>query len=229
MQIRGIHAAFVLSVSLFALVTVVFTGLSRGHGDPNPSAGSLAVGILFGSLCASGMVAALRPGYCSRIIAPGRSTRARDPAPGDGAGKPTVILGHHPDHQKFSSHVFRFGNGVYCVGCTGLFMGGLLSLAGTLAYFSGVWNPPGGGLLTLNAGAILVAFSLLHFARAGGNRTIRFAANALFPPGAYLVLASVDYMVQGTGAALFVLLVIVFWILTRVLLSRWNHTRIGSI
>jgi len=229
MQTREIYAAFALSVSLFALVTVVLIGLPHGYGDHEPSTGSLVIGILFGSLCASGMVAALRPGYCFRFIVPGRSDRARDPASRGGTGKPTAILGHHPDHQKFSSHVFRLGDGVYCVGCTGLFTGGLLSLFGNLGYFFGGWDLPDGGLLTLNAGAIMVAVSLLQFALAGGNRTIRFAANTIFPPGAFLVLASVDSRSQDTGAVLFVLLVIVFWVLTKVLLSRWNHARIESI
>jgi hypothetical protein len=192
--------------------------------SPRTTYGSELLGGLFGLLCILGIIAVLRPGPCNRLI------RSKGPANGKSSevetGNVKPIRGHHPDCERYSTHVFVRGDRVYCAGCMGLLAGAILSLFGATALFLGGLEIPGGGLPTLFIGGSAVTIGLIHFTIGSKNRTIRFLANAIFPLGAFLILASVEQRTQSLGSGLFVLLIILFWILTRVILARWDHVRI---
>jgi hypothetical protein len=171
-----------------------------------------------------GIIAVLRPGPCKRLI--------RSEEPGNirtsevETGDVIPIRGHHPDCERYSSHVFVRGDRVYCAGCMGLLAGAILSLFGATTFFLGVLEIPGGGLPTLFIGGSVVTIGLIHFTIGSKNRTIKFLANAIFPLGAFLIVASIEQRTQSLGSGLFALLIILFWIITRVILARWDHVRI---
>jgi hypothetical protein len=139
-----------------------------------------------------------------------------------------TIRGHHPDCESYSNHVLILGDRVYCAGCMGLLTGAVLALFGTTAFFLVDLEMPGGGLPTLFIGGSLVAIGLVHFTIGSKNRKIRLAINAAFPLGAFLVLVSVEQRTQSLRSGLFALLIIFFWVMTRILLARWDHFRTCS-
>jgi hypothetical protein len=216
-------AAFALSVSLFGLGMTQIIGISLfGEGQGTP-VGPYLLGGLFGLLCILGIFAVLRPVTCNSIF------RSQESGNGGSsevkASRIITIRGHHPDCESYSNHVFVRGDRVYCAGCMGLLTGAVLALFGTTAFFLEGLELPGGGLPTLFIGGSLVAICLVHFTRGSENRKIRFVINAAFPLGAFLVLASVEQRTQSLRSGLFVLLIILFWVMTRVLLARWDHFR----
>jgi hypothetical protein len=217
-------AAFAISVSFFGLAMTQIIGTFELGGNPETTFGSELLGGLFGLLCILGIIAVLRPGPCNRLIRSegpggGRSSKAE-------TGNAIPIRGHHPDCERYSTHIFVRGNRVYCAGCMGLLTGAILSLFGATAFFLGSLEMPVGGLPTLTIGGSMVAIGLIHFTIGSKNRTIRFLANAIFPLGAFLILASIEQRTQSLRSGLFVLLIILFWILTRIILARWDHVRI---
>jgi hypothetical protein len=112
------------------------------------------------------------------------------------------------------------------VGCIGLFTGALISLIGAEIIFFAGTGVPGDGIITLIIGGFSVALGLIFFTRGTRSKIIRFALNALYPVGAFLIIASIDQRVQNLGVSLFVLIIILFWVFTRVILSRLDHSRI---
>ena len=217
--------AFVLFVSFLGLaISMAIALIDSGEGVDSRER-EYFIGGLFGTLCVLGMVAVLRPGPCSRLIGSRRSTDLGDRSM-DSPTESPIIRGHHPDCSSFSSHVLNLDGKILCVGCIGLFTGALISLVGTVITFFGGLKIPGGNPIALYIGGFFVAIGLIHFAYGTGSRELRFTVNAMFPIGAFLIIASVDQRLQNTGASLFVLLIILFWIFTRVILSRWDHSRI---
>jgi hypothetical protein len=108
----------------------------------------------------------------------------------------------------------------------GLLTGAAISLIGAMAYFYGGMKMPGDGLPSLYIGGSLVALGLIHFTYGSNTRGVRFAINTMFPIGAFLILASIEQRTQSTKFGLFVLLIITFWIIARLMLARWDHVRI---
>jgi hypothetical protein len=55
---------------------------------------------------------------------------------------------------------------------------------------------------------------------------VRLALNSLFVFGAFLCLVGVDQTSQSVAIDLFSVVLIIFWIFTRIQLSQWDHSRI---
>jgi hypothetical protein len=219
-----ILAAFALTVSLFGLgMTLIMGTFKLGEGQET-SIGSPMLGALFGLLCILGIFAVLRPAPCNRILRSGKAGNGE--ASEVETGTAIKIRGHHPDCESYTNHVFVRGDRMYCAGCMGLLTGAVLALLGAAVFFSGWLEMPGEGLPTLFIGGSLVAIGLVIFTIGSENRKLRFAINAAFPQGAFLVLASIQQRTQSLGSGLFVMLIILFWVITRVMLARWDHVRI---
>lgn len=189
------------------------------------------VGSIFGLICVLGSLASVFPGACSR----GFGLRKREGGGGhvhfgfgrggsDYVGGSGVLSGHHPRCGVFSSHVFRVGGRVLCASCSGLFLGGLLSLVGAILYFFGGLSVGGGAMLVGFVGLVGVAVGLLQCVLIRVDwGFVRVLSGSVFAVGAFLVLVSVDELVGDLFLDVFVILLTVFWILTRVSLSRWEH------
>jgi len=139
-------------------------------------------------------------------------------------GDVAVLRGHHPTCGVFSSHVFRLGGRVLCATCSGLFLGGVLSLVGVVVYFF-VGLAVGGSVLLVGfVGLAGVAVGLLQSVLIRVRWSfVRVLSGLLFAVGALLILVAVDGLVGDLFLDVFVVLLSVFWIFTRVALSRWEH------
>jgi len=174
--------------------------------------------IIFVALCASGAVATLFPRRCSPEIqvsgdlSPSRFT--------DVLGV-RVIHGHHSDCSGFSNHEIRLGEKRICAGCLGLLAGSLVATIITVTQaIHSIPVPPQYGLLGLAFVAAGLAYSVLI---PGSPPVLRTILNALLVTGfalVYLVLTSVRVLgLMGISLS-------IFWMYTRIRLSRWSHERL---
>ena len=223
---RNFFPTFFLSVSLFGLGIVMAMTLYPPSVLENFLWRKPLVGSVLGLICIFGMLAVLFPRTCSRKIGCNGEQHGTRVNSINSKRKPTM-RGHHPDCERFSTHVFRIGGRTLCAGCTGLFLGGSMALVGTLVYFFGNLYVGQTGFVISWIGAVGVVFGLLLLPLFNIPRSsIRLFLNAFFAFGSFLILVGVDEIVQSVFVDLFLVVLIVFWLFTRIILSRWNHERI---
>ncbi|NIR87607.1 hypothetical protein GWO13_08650 [Candidatus Bathyarchaeota archaeon] len=112
----------------------------------------------------------------------------------------------------------------FCIACTGLFLGGLVSLVGTALYFFGDLRVEQNSLLLVWVGVLGVGSGLFQFKVK--RKIIRLFLNFYFVLGAFLVLVGIDELVQSVFLDLFLVSLSVLWLVTRISLSQWDHKRI---
>jgi hypothetical protein len=178
---------------------------------------------VFSSLCILGGSATLFPHHCSPSIslADGLDTTRYTEFQGV-----RLVHGHHPTCGRFEDHEFKLQGKTLCSGCTGLLIGSIISFAIATLHF--VYNyrlPAVAGYLGLG----LVVIGLLYIPLLKKAVTpLRLAFNAFFVLGFGLLLSAVD----GLGDPILDAIVIglsVYWMFTRILLSRWSHDKVCSI
>jgi len=224
-------AIFMTCVSFFGLVLAGLLIISPPVSQVDYIWRKPLVGSVFALICALGSLAAVFPNACLRgfgsvnkesesgLIHFGFRTRGSDSVSDSG-----VLRGHHPTCGVFSSHVFRVGGKVFCATCSGLFLGGLLSLVGVVAYSFGGVTLRGGALLVGFVGLTAVGVGLLQSVLIKVPRSlVRALSGFMLAVGAFSVLVAVDTLVQDLSLDVFVVLLTLLWLMTRVSLSRWEH------
>lgn len=184
-------------------------------------------GSIFAAICLLGITAAISPSRCSRILhfrGRNRNSHRRERT---NSGVTTIKFeGHHPPCGNFSSHVLQLGGKTYCAGCTGLATGAVMSLLGSLLYFAGFHV----GELSIPVfwvGFVGVTCGLLQYHIFDVNRgAVHYFLNVLFVLGAFLLLIGVNEIDSNFVLDLYLLTLIVYWIITRILLSQLEHKKI---
>jgi hypothetical protein len=214
---------FSVAISTFGLVTtIVLTLVSPTIVIENFPWRKPIVGLVFASICLFGMIAVLFPEKCSEIFDSQENGELTTMHVKNG-NSCAVIQGHHPDCGGFSDHVVSLGKHSLCAACTGLFIGAIMALVGTVFYFFMNWSVGEPVLLTVFVGVTGVVLGFLQLRSKG---IVRLALNICFVFGAFLVMTGIDKSVGSVFLDLFLVALIVFWILTRILLSQWDHRRI---
>jgi hypothetical protein len=140
-----------------------------------------------------------------------------------GISRQILTVSHHPDCQRFSAHVVHMKGRVRCAACSGLLLGAVIALVGAIFYFFGGWQIENARSLPAVIGVlgVLAGFLQLRF-----RAYVRLTLNSLFVLGGFLCLIGIDQTFQNLAIDLFLVMLIVFWILTRIQLSQWDHSRI---
>lgn len=183
------------------------------------------LGFLFGMICVLGMLAVIFPRACSDKI----NCSKKEPSTSAHSvfsNKKYVMRGHHPNCDRFSAHVFQMRGRTFCAGCAGLFIGGAAAFIGALLYFFLNLNFEQLTIPIYYVGAIGVCCGLLLPILNTSRSLLRLFLNAYFAFGCFLLLAAVDMMTQNVFVDLFLFILIIFWLFTRIVLSFWNHERI---
>jgi len=184
------------------------------------------IGSIFSIFCVLGILAVFAPYKCGRILDRKIENVFPDSAETevyDGAA--IVLRGHHPTCGKYSAHIFRIGDRIFCAACIGLLLGGLLALAGTVIYFFCKCLVSNYYTLMVFLGVVGIIFGFFQFKVKG---LFRLFANIAFVLGALLILIGIDIVVHSLFFDLFVICLIVFWLSTRIALSQWDHEVICS-
>jgi hypothetical protein len=183
------------------------------------------VGVVFSAVCILGIVAAVYPSKCSAVFHFKETRRGR---PGGDSSDARVeelrLRGHHPNCGKFSAHVFKTGRRVFCAGCVGLLLGAVLSLIGVTRYF--FFNLPFSQTYWLFwIGCVGVMSGLLQYHLFNwGKSSIHLLVNTYFVFGVFLMLAAADQIAQSTTISLYIVVLSIFWLYTRITLSKLDHT-----
>jgi len=178
------------------------------------------VGSVFDLICILGIFAAFFPKKCSEAFHFRRKETIFT-----SHQTFTTSKGHHPNCKEFSAHVIHISNHTLCAACTGLLLGALIALTGTAFYFFGGWRMEEMSFPVVLIGVIGVTLGFFQIKSRG---FIRMLLNIFFVLGAFLILAGIDELTQSLFLDLFLIILIVFWVLTRIQLSRWDHWRICS-
>ncbi|MFA5364094.1 MAG: hypothetical protein WC325_02805 [Candidatus Bathyarchaeia archaeon] len=211
-----------LLVSFAGLLLVVALSLFPPTANADFVWRKTVTGTIFCTLCILGVLAVFSPSQCRGIVKvkqkpANMETDIDDTSP--------ALEGHHPNCGKYTAHVFRINGKTFCAACIGLLVGGVLALVVGVFYFFGGWTVASYGSLLVMLGVVGVVVGLFQFKF--GNIT-RFLANIVFVLGALFVLIGVDVLVESLVFDLFTVSLIVFWLLTRISLSTYDHQVICS-
>ncbi|WP_286242506.1 hypothetical protein [Methanobacterium ferruginis] len=130
--------------------------------------------------------------------------------------------GHHPDCGKFKSHTLLIKGKKYCPGCTGLSVGAFLAILGISIYY--FLNFPNIFLhisFWIGCGMVFLMLLLLIFLDLG-NR-LKLIANLALVLGSLFLLVGIDAVKKNIIIEFYFLILVVFWILTRMSISEINH------
>ena len=212
--------SFVLA-SILGLVSLAFFALNSTASADGFALRKPLIGSIFLLICVFGSLAVVVPGKCNSILGgqeKGSLFGFHSAAPSSHA-----LKGHHYDCEGYVAHIIKFRGRTLCAACSGLFLGAVTAMFGTVAYFFSNAELNQFGLLFLIAGMGFIALGFIQFKSLGPGRLL---VNSLFVLGAFLVLLAADAISMNLFIDLYVISLALLWIFTRILLSQWDHSRI---
>jgi len=168
----------------------------------------------------------LFPNVCSRFFVSRRQERQAHSQAFHGAA--STLLGHHPQCSGYSGHVFTLGRKVFCATCSGLLLGAVLALVGVCVFFFGGWEITQNAVAAVVVGVVGVALGLVQspLPVLQGRGAVRLFTSVFFVVGAFLILLGVEELAHNVSLDFFVVALSVFWLVTRISFSSWDHERI---
>lgn len=211
---------FMVACSLFGWCTVLLMVIFPPAAMQETLWRKPFVGSVLFLISAGGSLAAVSPRTCSAT----HRTHMLETSKGSSAKTSSVSSeGHHPDCGRFSDHTIRVKGNSYCAACMGLFIGGVMAMSVTILYFFLGLNAGAMGFPAVLMGQFGPALGLLQFKF---KSWIRLSANVLFVLGSCLILVGIDKLEQNVFVDVYLTGLILLWILTRVMISQWDHSRI---
>jgi len=209
---------FAISVSIFGLFIVLMIGIKTPMNYESFFWRKPLIGSIFSLICILGIFAALFPKQCSQTV----HFEKKDTHLTSHKIRETS---HHPDCGKFSAHVIHVGGYTLCAACTGLLLGAIIALVGTAFYFFNGWNIEEVSFPAVLIGTVGIILGFLQLKFKG---LVRLILNMFFVLGAFLILIGIDELTESLFVDFFLVALVIFWILTRIQLSQWDHCRICS-
>jgi hypothetical protein len=222
---RLVYIVFLLFVSSFGLIVSMIMLEHPVRPTIEFAGRRILVGFIYGLVCLGGMFAVFLPGPCSRLVGVRRSgeqyLRGLD-ARATSIFAILLLHGHHPLGQESSTtHELRFRGKSFCASCFGLLTGAIMSLMAIVVFLFSDWA---GGYLAhflyfLGLGG--VALGLVPALLGVGART-RFVLGMIFVSGTCVMLIAMDVATANLIADLLVVLLVLFWLISRISLSHRN-------
>ena len=214
------YASLIISISGVALVVAYM------H-QPRPTPSSLDAGfytwVLFSTLCLLGAFATLFPHLCGRVAHHPEELNALRTSTILGV---QVIHGHHPPCVEFRGHEFTLKGKTFCASCMGLLLGAFTAIViASLHFLFDISFPPVTAFIGL--GCVVLGLLYIPFQRTD-FQLLRSVFNVVLVVGFSLVLTGVD-MLSSFEFELVVIGLCVFWMYTRIQMSRWDHDRICRV
>ena len=181
------------------------------------------IGLIISVISILGIIAVFLPNKCSKIFNPKNNSYQISLKSSTSQNLSYYIRGHHPSCGMFSAHIFQLRGKKICLACFGLFIGGLIALPMGIGYFFLDFPIYENGIFVVIIGTIFVFFGLFHFKF---NRLLRFIFNTTFVLGSMITLIGIDYLIESIFIDLLIISLIIFWLFTRIIFSKWNHENI---
>jgi hypothetical protein len=200
---------YYLTISLLGLVLLAFTLFSSDVSQKRIPNQTEIIGSIFVVICLFGIIAGVYP----RIFF--NSSRSRN----------SGFQGHHPICDHYKNHVLHWNEKVFCAGCSGLVVGaGVAIFYSTLYLVFDVFL--GAPIRMFWFGFLMVVIGLIQHFIDMGNAIIHFLLNVVFVVGSSMLLFSSDALGFNIRIMSYMLALIVFWIITRIRLSQFDHVKI---
>jgi len=212
-----------LAVSAFGLV---ISASLLGNSTPFPSEFSerrALVALIYGAVCVAGILAALFPVACSGFLGIHRSLSEGNGSLETRATRVFGVLllhGHHPAGSDEKRHELWLGGKSYCATCFGLLTGAVVSLTAIVAFALSGCGDSSFAYALYSVGVVGVILSLIPSLGLRIGARERFALAAVFVLGTCLMLIATDILTANLIADSFVVLLAVFWLLSRISLSH---------
>jgi len=183
------------------------------------------IGSIFTLICIFGVLAVFFSEKCSKFFYMHKTEKPMKLKAKnlDSHGFSFKFKGHHIDCGRFSTHVICINNHIICAACAGLLLGALITLVGNFFYFFVGFDIGQLGLPIILVGQIGILLGMIQFKFKG---YLRLIVNTFFVISSFLVLVGMDTLSKSAFIDLYTLLLIIFWLLTRILISQWDHWRI---
>ena len=215
---RSSSALWPLGISLAGLLLLVPLTLSYA-GARIPSQPQLTGGV-FILICSVGAIMGIYPSKVLALLG-----RRRVKAGGMDGHASTGNRGHHPPCGRFSTHIISVAGRTLCAGCTGLVLGALISIAGSLVYFF-IGLRLGDSYVIFWFGFALILLGLFQHRIDLDDPLIHALLNVVFVFGALLLEVGVDDINGSLLVQSYLLAITVYWIMSRIVLSEVDHVSI---
>jgi len=204
-------------------VAVIITFLNQQTSIQSSQHSDLYVWGLFSTISLLGALATLFPHVCGRLD---HQLEEFETVRASAILGLSVVHGHHPLCAEFQGHEFKFKGKSFCAGCTGILIGVCTALVITTLHF--IFDIPFvAATAYIGLGCVVVGLLFIPFKKK--DIPLQHSAFHLaLVVGFSLVLVGVD----GLGSFEFDLVAIglcIFWMYTRIQLSRWDHDRICGV
>lgn len=208
---------FIIVVSAVGLILIPVLILQPNLIHVHVSIRHGLAGTLYLFICVLGISAVFYPAKCKSLFGKSQNPIAQESTPS------IQTRGHHPDCQNYSANRIKVGGRVICAACSGLFIGAVAVIIGTVLHFfvgleivwSSIW------LLVFGEICILLGLAQIKFAG-----YVKMLINLIFVVGSFVTLVETDLLGGSILVDLYVLGLIVFMLWFRILLSEWNNGRI---
>jgi hypothetical protein len=210
-----------VSASILGLISLALFVLSPSASADGFTLRKPLIGSSFLLICILGALAVVLPSKCNSIL--GGHEKGSYFGFHSAAPSSRVLKGHHFDCEGYVSHTVKVRGRTLCAACSGLFLGAVAAIFGTVVCFFSNSELDQFGLVFLMAGMGLVALGFIQFKFL---RLARLLVNASFVLGAFLILLAADTLLMNLFIDLYVISLTLLWILTRIMLSQWDHSRI---
>jgi hypothetical protein len=209
---------FLIVVSAFGIViSLILANVPTSNGVPYQS---LAVGTAFLVVCVSGILAALFPSFCSAISQFGKRKTVDSYV---SEARRIILRAHHPSCRNYSTHILTLGKTEFCATCSGLLIGAVIAVVGTVTYFFAGFTLANPEILAwIGSAGVALGFLQSGFPKLSTGRT-RFLTSIVFVFGTFVLLASIDSATKSVALDLFFVALSVLWILTKIALSQRDH------
>jgi len=222
------YAAFLLVVSIFGLV--ISTALLRNPFSFGAAPGyrRMLMALVYDLVCIAGILAVLFPIACSRVSGARFSSAESPQLLGIRATRflgLLVVHGHHPSGSELTKHELLVRGRSYCATCYGLLTGAVVSLTIMTAFAVSGWQGWVGtysAYLAYYVGVAAVITGLLQPLVLEVGAKARFVLASVFVVGTSLTLLATELLTANLMADLVVILLAIFWLLSRISLSHWS-------
>jgi hypothetical protein len=178
------------------------------------------VGSFFILICSVGAIMGIYP---SKVLALLGNNRVKADESDDHSSRGSK--GHHPPCGRFTTHTLLVAGRTICAGCTGLVLGAMIAIAGSLAYFL-IGLSSTDPIIVFWLGFAFVTLGLLQHRIDLDNPLIHASLNVVFVLGAFLLEVGVDSINGSILVHTYLLVITAYWIVTRIALSEADHASI---
>ena len=230
---------FVTSILSAFLIGIMI--ISQPLTIESPTIRTSVVGLIFSIICIFGILAALFPKQCSGTFHGKKDTNFK-PGPPIKCGKNhfkktsfifnfRVVHGHHTMCEEFAHHESQIGAKTFCIGCYGLLSGAILSLSGMILYIFGFWfirEYTFNFLVWFGIMGVILGLTKTLLTELK-QRMIRYFVEVFFVFGIFALLVTVDLAFKNLMADLYLVLLSLYWLWTKIAVARWDHDKTCSM